>query len=224
MSISIIIPVRNEEDAIGSCLDRLPDCADLEILVVDGGSTDHTRQEITSRGLVPVPSAPGRGRQQHVGARAALKDILLFLHCDTRLPPDFIPQVQEILQQEGVAAGAFQLAIDAPGWGYRLIETGANLRSRTMQLPYGDQALFMKSDTYFAAGGFPAQPIMEEVVLVSRLKKQGRIVIAPTAATTSARRWRQHGLVRTTVVNQLMLAGWAIGISAERLGRWYYGR
>lgn len=222
MSISIIIPVRNEEDAIGPCLDSLSNCSDLEILVVDGGSSDQTIREIKRRGCSPISSAPGRGRQQNTGAKAASGDFFLFLHCDTRLPRNFTTHVGKILQQEGVAAGAFQLAINAQGLGYRIIEYSANLRSRMLKLPYGDQALFMKNETYFAANGFPDQPILEELDLLSRLKNLGRIVIAPAYATTSARRWQQHGIVKTTIVNQLMLTGWAIGISSERLARWYY--
>ena len=222
MSISIIIPVRNEEDAIGPCLDSLADYSGLEILVVDGDSSDQTIREIQRRGCRPVASAPGRGKQQHTGAKVATGDFFLFLHCDTRLPSNFSTQVRRILEQEGIAAGAFQLAINAHGMSYRIIEYSANLRSRLLQLPYGDQALFMKKDTYFAANGFPDQPILEELALISRLKKLGRIIIAPAYATTSARRWQQHGIMKTTIVNQLMLVGWAMGISSERLARWYY--
>ena len=224
MTISIIIPVRNEEDAIGPCLDSLADYSDLEILVVDGGSSDQTIQEIRKRGCRPVSSAPGRGKQQHAGAKAASGDFFLFLHCDTRLPHNFTTHVRKILEQEGVAAGAFQLAINAQGLGYRIIEYSANLRSRLLKLPYGDQALFMKKETYFAANGFPDQPILEELDLLSRLKNLGRIVIAPAYATTSARRWQQHGIMKTTIVNQLMLTGWVMGISSERLASWYYKR
>ncbi len=222
MSISIIIPVRNEEEAIGPCLDSLSGCGELEILVVDGHSSDQTVRRAAQKGCQAVVSAPGRGTQQHAGAKTAAGDILLFLHCDTRLPHDFAVHIRDILKLEGVAAGAFQLAIDTPGRGGRMIEWGANLRSRALQLPYGDQALFMKKDTYFAAGGFPEQPILEDIALLSRLKKLGRIVIARAAASTSARRWRQNGLIKTTAINQLMLAGWAMGISPERLARFYY--
>ena len=222
MTISIIIPVRNEEDAIGPCLDSLADYSDLEILVVDGGSSDQTIHEIKKRGHRPVSSAPGRGRQQHTGAKAASGDFFLFLHCDTRLPHNFTTHVRKILKQEEVAAGAFQLTINAQGLGYRIIEYSANLRSRRLKLPYGDQALFMKKETYFAANGFPDQAILEELDFLSRLKNLGRIVIAPDYATTSARRWQQHGIMKTTIVNQLMLAGWVMGISPERLARWYY--
>ncbi len=222
MSISIIIPVRNEEEAIGACLDRLPDCPDIEILVVDGSSTDQTVAKIHQRKQNVIPSTPGRGSQQHAGALAASGDVLLFLHCDTRLPHNFAVQVTHILKDTKTAAGAFRLRIDARGMGYRIIEWGANLRSRMIQLPYGDQALFMRRTTYFAAGGFPEQLILEDTVLVSRLKKQGRIVLAPSSMTTSARRWQQHGIIRTTVVNQLILVGQATGIPAARLAQWYY--
>ena len=222
LSISIIIPVRNEEGAIGACLDSLPVTAGLEILMVDGNSTDQTLAEIRKRGQRVIQAPPGRGSQQHAGALAACGEILLFLHCDTRLPCDFAEQVQEILQEKDTAAGAFRLGIDARGTGYRIIEWGANLRSRVLQQPYGDQALFMRRTTYFAAGGFPEQPILEDVALVSRLKQQGRITIARASVRTSARRWQQRGLIRTTVVNQLMLAGRAAGIPATRLGQWYY--
>jgi len=116
------------------------------------------------------------------------------------------------------------LNIHATGKGYRIVEWGVNLRSRVCQLPYGDQALFMKQEIYFAAGGFPEEPILEDVALVSRLKQLGKITIADSAAVTSARRWQKHGIIKTLVINQLMLVGRMLGISSERLTRWYYGK
>ena len=224
VSVSVVIPVRNDRAALGVLLSDLAAHAPAtwEVVVVDGGSTDRTAERATRAGHQPVSSPPGRGRQQHTGARAATGDILLFLHCDTTLPLNFTDLVKKNLRQKGVAAGAFKLAINERGAAYRLIEFGANLRSRILQLPYGDQALFMKRDTYFAAGGFPDLPILEEIAILPRLKKHGRIVIAPACAVTSARRWQRHGTVKTTVINQLMLAGWAMVISADRLARWCY--
>lgn len=233
LSISIIIPVLNEQQAVGGCLDRLlvrNECnrhgGGLEIVVVDGGSTDQTLREVVARELTPVLSAPGRGTQQYIGAEASTGDILLFLHCDTVLPPDFADHVQKIMRRKDVALGAFRLAIHAQGsrqsLGFRIIATGANLRSMLLGMPYGDQALFMRRETYFAAGGFPEQPIMEDVALVAQLKKLGGIAIAPACVTTSARRWRRHGLVKTTLINQLMLLGRVGGMSPQQLARWYY--
>ncbi len=223
MSISIIIPVRNEENHLGPCLDSLPQSEELEILVVDGNSRDQTVQLAEKRQICCLQSIPGRGSQLHTGALAAGREILLFLHCDCRLPKDFSSLVRDCLREKGVAAGAFRLAIDAPGRCFRAIEQGANLRSRLLQLPYGDQGLFMYRKTYFAAGGFPSQPLLEDVALVKRLQKMGKITLAPASISTSARRWNQKGVFKTTLINQLILAGYHAGIAPKRLARWYYG-
>jgi len=232
LSISIIIPTLNEGGQVGACLDRLAQQSSsilpagnlVEIIVVDGGSTDQTIPEASARGIRLISSEPGRGQQQHRGAEAAQGDILLFLHCDTALPSSFPPDITSTLQQKDVIAGAFRLKINGANLGFRLIETGVHLRSTLFSLPYGDQALFMKKNTYLAAGGFPLQPIMEDVALVSRLQKMGKIVLTQTHVTTSARRWQQHGLVKTTLINQLMLLGRAIGISPQQLARFYYAQ
>jgi rSAM/selenodomain-associated transferase 2 len=224
LSISIIIPVLNEVQAIGPCLDQCLQYSGVEILVVDGGSQDGTRQEIQARGLSLLSSAPGRGTQQHQGALAAGGEILLFLHCDTRLPPHFIEHIASSLRHPKAVAGAFRLQLAAKGWGLRCIEAGANCRSAILQMPYGDQALFMHRATYFAVGGFPCQPILEDLGLVLRLRKRGRLVLAPAAVSSSARRWQRQGVLKTSFINQIMLLAWALGISPERLARWYYGR
>ncbi len=235
MSISIIIPTLNEGQHIGACLDRLllhrrssENLANIsEIIVADGHSTDQTLQEIAARGIHRIQllhTEAGRGQQQHCGATAASGDILLFLHCDTVLPATFSKDICLTLQKKDVVAGAFRLHINGRGVGFRLIEAGVRLRSSLLQLPYGDQALFMRRATYFAVGGFPEQPIMEDLALVLCLKKLGRIALTQTHVTTSARRWQQHGLVKTTLINQLMLLGRVIGVSPQQLARLYYAQ
>ncbi|MCI5114177.1 MAG: glycosyltransferase [Candidatus Electrothrix sp. AW1] len=235
MSISIIIPTLNEGQHIGTCLDRLllhrrssENLANIsEIIVADGGSTDQTLQEIAARGIHRIQllhTEAGRGQQQHCGATAASGDILLFLHCDTVLPETFSKDICLTLQKKDVVAGAFRLHINGRGVGFRLIEAGVRLRSSLLQLPYGDQALFMHRATYFAVGGFPEQPIMEDLALVLCLKKLGRIALTQTHVTTSARRWQQHGLVKATLINQLMLLGRVIGVSPQQLARLYYAQ
>lgn len=195
--------------------------------MADGGSTDQTLQEISARGIQGIQhiqAEAGRGQQQHSGAKAASGDILLFLHCDTALPETFSEDVCSTLQEEEVIAGAFRLHINERRSGFRLIEAGVQLRSSLLQLPYGDQTLFMKKETYFAVGGFQKQPIMEDFALVLHLQKYGRISLTQTHVTTSARRWQQHGLVKTTLINQLMLVGRVIGFSPQQLARLYYAQ
>ncbi|MDW7772985.1 MAG: TIGR04283 family arsenosugar biosynthesis glycosyltransferase [Desulfobulbaceae bacterium] len=222
MNISIIIPTLNEEKTLGRLLCTLKAYAGLELLVADGGSDDRTLEIAQYYGAKTVSSGPGRGRQQNRGAEAATGDILLFLHSDTLLPAEFSGYIYSLLSLPGTAGGAFRLKIDAPGAGYRVIEWGANLRSSLFQLIYGDQAIFVSRKLFFQAGGFPDQAILEDVELVRRLNKFGKIRLAPAVATTSARRWLKLGLVRTTLLNQMMLAGYLLNVDPEKLNHLYY--
>jgi len=221
LNISIITPVLNEESQITSFLGTLPVIHGCEHILIDGGSTDRTRQLIRQYPVTLLSSAPGRGNQQNAGASAATYDTLLFLHCDTRLPENFRHHVQHTLEEPGTIAGAFSLTIDHPRRPYRLIEKAVNLRSRLLSLPYGDQALFMRKSVFMQAGGFPDQPVLDDLVLLRRLRQLGRITLAPASVTTSARRWQQLGILRTTLINQLMLVGMLAGISPRRLAMLY---
>ena len=148
---------------------------------------------------------------------------LLFLHADTRLPANFWEEIHTTLDT-GAIAGAFRFQIDQPGWGLRCVEWGTNLRSRFLQLPYGDQGLFLRSSDFFRLGGFQNWPLMEDYELCRRLRKHGKILLASTAVCTSARRWMKLGLLRTTLNNQLCIAGFRWGVSPERLATWYSSR
>jgi hypothetical protein len=157
----------------------------------------------------------------NLGAAAAQSPILLFLHADTRLPEDFAECVRWTLAQDGVVAGAFELRIASPRPGFRLIERLANFRSRRLQMPYGDQAIFLMADIFQESGGFPEIPLMEDFNFVRRLKRRGRVAIACAPALTSARRWERRGLLRQTLLNQAVICGCLLGIAPERLARWY---
>jgi hypothetical protein len=137
------------------------------------------------------------------------------------LPPGFEHHVREILDRPDTVAGSFRLGIDGGFPGLRLIEWLANFRSVRMGMPYGDQAIFIRSDRFRGAGGFPEIPIMEDFELMRRLRRKGRIGIAPVSVLTSARRYREHGLLRTTWINQLMIIAYLMGVSPRRLARWY---
>ena len=224
MTISVIIPTLNEERVLGPTLAALQmgsSAGRCELIVVDGGSSDSTVSLARAAGARVIESPRGRGRQMNAGAAAASGGILLFLHADTLLPAGFSQLIEEALAKPGVAAGAFSLAIDSRTKGLAAIAFLANLRSRFLHLPYGDQALFTTKNIFVAVGGFPEIAIMEDYVFVRQLHKLGRIVILPAKATTSARRWQNMGILRTTVINQFIVGGYAIGVPPAALARWY---
>jgi rSAM/selenodomain-associated transferase 2 len=157
----------------------------------------------------------------NAGAAVATGEILLFLHADTHLPTQFERLVRQALQNAGTVAGAFELKIDAQLRGLRLVERMVNVRSRFLSMPYGDQAIFLKATVFHEIGGFPDLPIMEDFELMLRLKRLGRITIVPAPVLTSGRRWQKLGVVKTTLINQLIIAGYFLGIPPAQLVRWY---
>lgn len=219
--ISIIIPTRNAASRLGATLASVVDVPGVEVVLVDGGSSDETIAIAGAYGVRVLTCEPGRGHQMNAGAAVAEGDILLFLHGDTILPEGFAHRVRATMAGLEVAAGAFRLAFELPQPALRLIAWGANLRSRWLQMPYGDQALFVRKELFTATGGFPELPILEDFVLVRKLKRYGRIVTRPETVVTSSQRWRQGGVWRQTLRNQRILLGFFLGVSFERLAGWY---
>jgi rSAM/selenodomain-associated transferase 2 len=219
--LSVIIPTLNEADHIGPLLDQLGRVSDLEIIVVDGGSGDATVAAARRAGARVIETSPGRARQMNQGAAAARGRLLFFLHADSRLPRGFDNLIRQSLAAPGVSAAAFRLAIDAPGAGLRFVEFWANLRSRHLQMPYGDQGLGLTTARFRQAGGFPDLPIMEDFELVRRLRARGRIAILPAGIRTSPRRWRNLGVGRTTLINQTIVCAYLAGVSPQKLARIY---
>jgi hypothetical protein len=160
----------------------------------------------------------------NLGALAASGEILLFLHGDSRLPPGFDVMVRKTTLKPGFVAGAFELGINAPFWGFRLIEWGVKWRSRFWQMPYGDQAIFLPKVLFAEVGNFPELPIMEDFKLMQCLKSLGRIAIVPVPVITSARRWLNKGIITTTLINQIVVIGYLWGVSPENLDFWYRQR
>ena len=229
--ISIVIPTLNESVYLGDTLQSIFDASSnpIQIIVVDGGSVDNTVEIATEFGVQVLLCGNGRSYQMNAGAAVATGDILMFLHGDTLVPIGFDRWVEEwtdlskspLLTEDQSIAGAFNLKINSERSGLRWVEWGVKVRSKLFNLPYGDQALFLKASTFHELGRFPELPIMEDFVFVRSLLKHGKITIVPAAVTTSARRWEQQGIFKTTIINQIMILGYYLGISPDRLKQWY---
>lgn len=219
-SISVIIPTLNEADLIAAAIRRARAGGAAEVIVADGGSADGTAAIARSLGAAVVESAANRGAQQNLGALLAAGPILLFLHADTEPPVDFAARIRRTLAAPGVAGGAFRFRLDGSGWQLRLVERVTALRCKFLQLPYGDQAIFVAKETFERAGRFPDSPVMEDFDFIVRLKKLGRVAIASADAVTSARRWRRMGVWRMTWINQLCIFGYYLRIPSRRMARW----
>ncbi len=191
------------------------------MVVVDGGSSDGT-SEIAERCGARSLSAPrGRATQLNVGAAEAGGRRFVFLHADTVLPPGFDEPVQKILESPGTIAGAFTLRIDGDSKAIRRVERGVNWRGKFLEMPYGDQAIFVDAETFRSVGGFPELPIMEDFELLRRLRRRGRIGIASQSVLTSPRRWERLGALRTTLINQVVVVGYLAGVDPHRVAGWY---
>lgn len=220
-NISVIIPAINEADNIANTIESIGPGDKKEVIVVDGGSNDDTVGIAKSLGARVITSAPPRARQMNRGAAEATGDVLLFLHADTRLPERFEEFVLNSFKQPGTVAGAFELRIDSDIPALRLIERLANWRSRCLKTPYGDQAIFILSRVFHQVGGFPDIAIMEDFELIRRLRKQGEIATLPVPVSTSPRRWQNLGILKTTLINQLVIATYFMGVAPEVITRRY---
>lgn len=221
LKISVIIPVLNEAEAIAKTITQAQQATNTEIIVVDGGSSDDTVPIARSLGVQVISSQPGRAVQMNAGAAVATGEILLFLHGDTLLPTDFAQQVRQTLKLPQYVAGAFELQIDSQLPSLRFVERFVKWRSRYLQMPYGDQAIFLRAKIFRQMGGFAELPIMEDFELAQRLRHRGAIALVPQPVLTSARRWEKLGVWRTTLTNQLIILGYVWGVSCDRLARWY---
>lgn len=218
--ISIVVPVLNEEDELAASLESARDPQVAEIIVVDGGSHDQSR-EIAGRAADQIlDSPPGRARQMNAGAAVASGDALLFLHGDTRLPAGFGEAVVSALRC-GAVGGRFDVTLRGAHKFLPVVAFLINLRSRWTGISTGDQALFVRRDVFRSLGGFPEIPLMEDVALAAKLKRCGRVVALRDRVSTSARRWEEHGVARTILLMWRLRAAYALGVSPERLAKAY---
>jgi rSAM/selenodomain-associated transferase 2 len=221
--LSIIVPVLNEADHIVPALQALMPlrARGAELIVVDGGSTDDTVARATPLATFVIASPRSRAVQMNAGAAIASADVLLFLHADTRLPPDADRLVLDSLAQSRRAWGRFDVTIEGAHPLLPLVTASMNIRSRLTGITTGDQAMFMRREAFVAAGGFPEIALMEDITFARNLKRVSPPLSLRTRVTTSGRRWEQRGVVRTIILMWRLRLSYFFGATPDALARRY---
>lgn len=217
--LAIIVPILDEAAGIVGALKALGPLA-AEIIAVDGGSRDASLALAQMHADQAISARRGRASQMNAGAAVAGGEILLFLHADTRLPAGADRQILAAIDS-GALWGRFDVRIEGSSWLLPLIGWLMNRRSRLTGIATGDQAIFVRREVFEAIGGFPAQPLMEDIALSSRLKRRGRPACLPGPVITSGRRWEKHGVLRTILLMWRLRLRYFFGASPETLARDY---
>ncbi len=220
LEISVVIPALNEADFVAEAVAsaRAPG---TQVIVVDGGSSDATRERARAAGARVVVSEAGRARQLARGVEESRGEVLVFLHADTRLPPRYTEHIARALSDPAAVGGAFAFRFAESGAALRWVEWGARLRGAWLRFPYGDQALFVWRSVLTAAGGVPQVPLLEDLDLVRALRRRGRFVLCAAPAVTSARRYLERGILRSMLWNWIALFAWSAGLPRARIAAWY---
>lgn len=227
--ISIIIPVFNEAKLINPLLSHLLSTieeTESEIIISDGHKDSTTINSIEKKFLclnkLKTIKAPlNRGNQMNAAAKNADGDIFLFLHADTCLSEKAFKSIRIIMKEH--CAGAFRIRLDSKKLQYRVIEKLINLRTKLTNTPYGDQALFIRKDSFFSLNGFFPHPIMEDIDLIRRLRNRGeKIYISDHEVMTSCRRWEREGVVKCTLRNWYLLLMYYLGKHPDSLIKYYH--
>lgn len=220
--ISIIIPTYNEAEGIGGLVTYLRETAghSCEIIVTDGGSSDHTGELAGAAGATVLRSPrKGRGAQMNAGAAAAKGNILYFLHADSFPPAGFILDIEEAVRM-GYGSGCYRLSFDRPHWFLRA--NGWFTRFNVNAFRFGDQSLFVRREVFEKAGGFREDlVVMEDQEIIGRLRKHTRFKVFPRSVTTSARKYLENGVYRLQGVFFVIYFMYQLGFSQQQLVRTY---
>ncbi len=222
--LCIVIPVLNEAEQIAVKLQALQTLrADCELLLVDGGSVDNSLAIAEPLVDKVVHGPRGRARQMNCGAAQATAEVLLFLHADTRLPDGAVDHILQAIDG-GYQWGRFDVGFDNHRAIFKLIAMMMNWRSRLTGIATGDQAMFVTRQAFQTVGGFPDIPLMEDIALSARLKKLGQPCCLTDKVVTSARRWLQHGILKTILLMWRLRLAYFFGADPYDLAARYYRR
>jgi rSAM/selenodomain-associated transferase 2 len=221
--VAVVIPTLNESAVIAGCLDALAAQGPDEVVVVDAGSGDGTAMIAAATGLARVISTRrNRGAQQNAGARATTAEVMLFLHADCRLGVGALDQVRAIARRAPrCPGGCLRMRVEDADWRFRAIDLAADVRAGVLGLPYGDQAIWARRAAFERVGGFPELRLMDDLGFAMRLRRLGRLVVAPADVSVSPRRWKSRGLLRQTLTNWRLTLLATLGVSPNRLARSY---
>lgn len=220
--VSIVVPVLNEAASIRSALARLSVLrkAGVELVIVDGGSTDDTLANVRDLCDHLISAPRGRGSQMNVGAHQASGVVLIFLHADTILPLGALDAVKQAIDR-GAVWGRFDVAINGASRWFSVISFMMNVRSRWTGIATGDQAIFVSRRAFLESGGFPDIPLMEDVSFCSSMRSCSRPACLSDKVITSGRRWEKNGVFRTILMMWRLRLRFFLGASPDRLAREY---
>ena len=222
-TLSIVMPVLNEAVGLGAALQALAPfrARGAQLIVADGGSKDGTMALAQAAGALVIDAPRGRAAQMNAGAQVASAGVLLFLHADTLLPDDADLLITEAVASGKTLWGRFDVRISGRSRLLEVVATFMNLRSRLSDIATGDQAIFMTRAAFDTVGGFPAQPLMEDIEISNRLRRLSRPACLRAKVVTSGRRWETRGVWRTVLLMwRLRFAYWR-GTAPERLAELY---
>ena len=215
------MPVLNEERSIAQTLVALIPLGADELLVVDGGSSDRTVELCRNHGVTILHSARGRARQMNYGASQATGDVLLFLHADTRPPPSALNDIRAALEDPAVGGGRFDVKLDSERLMYCVIGFMISWRSRVSRVGTGDQGIFVRRELFERLGGYLEVPLMEDIAFCRALKQSSKVACLRSCMVTSARRWQADGAWRTIFRMWTLKSLYLLGVSPQRLVRFY---